>query len=524
MPSPVEFTSELDETASRPGTVSDRVYRHLQKYEWWWVAGFCVLMFCADVAIDHKKKLWFDEVYTVMTASQPTLGRLWAALPADGNPPLLALIDHLLFPLMGTSSFVIRLPCLLGMIGALLLLYRIVRSMAGEVAGLAAMALFMLQPAWLYAAEARPYGLLLFFTLLAAYGWQLASSRSGPARHVGLCAISLGMAGAILSHNAGALEAGFPLMLAEGVAVLRRRSLDRPIMIAFAIGLTPLAATIFLIHATTELFRQTLPAYPPSAIRKIVSISFHDVASTLFLVIEYRVAALCLCLGLLVSPLRARVSRWVPKEIQPQQWALGWGFALLIPVTAIAFEPTIHSYNSRYGIGSAAGLALLGTIALASRAELRKLMLPVVVLWAIPVFFWQTCNYYKNNIQDFAAQPTSLSTIEPALPIAVPNPFRYLPIWWYSPPEERGRLIYLSNRAEAEAAGILTTEPGLEIQSKRFPIRVYDYDQFLKANRKFVVYLSDGPKPRDLAQRVKASGYQLTATSVDGVWIAERPN
>jgi hypothetical protein len=62
--------------------------------------GYALLEFARAV-----RPLWFDELFTFQIARLPDLGRIFRAIPADGNPPLYYLLARLSFRLLGETTF-----------------------------------------------------------------------------------------------------------------------------------------------------------------------------------------------------------------------------------------------------------------------------------------------------------------------------------------------------------------------------------------------------------------------------------
>src|SRR5689334_9243152 len=66
------------------------------------------------------KPLWYDEIFSIIVATQPTWHAMKEAMPGDGNPPLYALLTKAAIHFFGESRFLIRFPSLVGFLGALI--------------------------------------------------------------------------------------------------------------------------------------------------------------------------------------------------------------------------------------------------------------------------------------------------------------------------------------------------------------------------------------------------------------------
>jgi hypothetical protein len=129
-----------------------------------------------------------------------------------------------------------------------LLTYRIVRRHGTAVQALFALGLLLGSIVGIEQAyTARPYGLLIAFTALVFACWQAAALRQHH-RLLPLCGVSLGMAGAILSHHFGVVYIGVLLATGETARLIQRRRLDGWMVAANAAGLSPLVITLPLAH------------------------------------------------------------------------------------------------------------------------------------------------------------------------------------------------------------------------------------------------------------------------------------
>src|SRR5579862_4637981 len=122
------------------------------------------------------RPLWFDELHTFYL-SQMRLGAIWPALRqgADLNPPLMYWLTRASFAVFGTNAFAARIPSMSGFLVMAVCLGWFVRRRSTVHYGIAAMTLPLLTDGFTYAAEARPYGLLLGFSGIALLAWQAAA-------------------------------------------------------------------------------------------------------------------------------------------------------------------------------------------------------------------------------------------------------------------------------------------------------------------------------------------------------------
>jgi len=135
-----------------------------------------------------------------------------------GQSPFYYLISWAFVNLFGESEFVLRLPSLLCVVGAIWLVYRIGAMLQGQRAGAySAIAFWLAFMSLRSTGDARPYGLGLFFAALVLYGFVSASTEG---RRSGRVWFVAGGVGLMASHNLLAL-----MLLGIGLAYLAASSL-----------------------------------------------------------------------------------------------------------------------------------------------------------------------------------------------------------------------------------------------------------------------------------------------------------
>ncbi len=116
------------------------------------------------------KSFWFDEAASAVSADRSLSATLQLLTHVDGSMSAYYVFLNGWTKLFGTSEFAIRFPSLLAMTGAVILTGMLGRRLGSAWIGLAAAILFAVAPRTVsYAAEARPYALAVFFTVLAAW-------------------------------------------------------------------------------------------------------------------------------------------------------------------------------------------------------------------------------------------------------------------------------------------------------------------------------------------------------------------
>ncbi|NUM53086.1 MAG: glycosyltransferase family 39 protein [Candidatus Hydrogenedentes bacterium] len=120
-----------------------------------------------------NQSLWFDEVCSWHTATQPTLAGVWSGdIAWNMYPPLYGFVLRAAAVLFGTAEWALRLPSALAGIAAIPLIYLAAARVYGDIEGLlsSGFAAFLMFPLY-FAQEARPYALLLCSVLAAVLAW-----------------------------------------------------------------------------------------------------------------------------------------------------------------------------------------------------------------------------------------------------------------------------------------------------------------------------------------------------------------
>jgi len=144
-----------------------------------------VLLLAFALRVFHlgTNAIWWDESLSLYRATQD-LATIFAntiqiqtVLTTDLQPPLYFLILHFLVAAFGTSEFALRFLSVVANTGSVALLYVLGRRWFSRTVGLLAAFLGAMSPFWVwYAQEARPYALVLFWSLLSIYALVRAMS------------------------------------------------------------------------------------------------------------------------------------------------------------------------------------------------------------------------------------------------------------------------------------------------------------------------------------------------------------
>ena len=156
------------------------------------------------------QSLWVDEVVTFLSSRVPVAQLISGTDVEDPNiPPLYYLMVHAILRL-GNHEAILRLPSLIAGSLSILLFFLVVRSWLGDIVGLLSAAVMAISPfhVW-YSQEARPYALLLFFSLLSL--WCLQRSLADAAHWGWKSAFVVSSVGVVYTHSVGYTFIGFAI-------------------------------------------------------------------------------------------------------------------------------------------------------------------------------------------------------------------------------------------------------------------------------------------------------------------------
>ena len=515
-----------------PRTVADLLSGIISRYEVFFLVLFLLVFAFLTYAESNEKPLWYDEIFTIIVAGQPTWHAMAQAMPGDGNPPLYALLTRVLIGIFGQSALVIRLPSAIGLLAALVGLFVFIRRECGVIFGLLAVAIVCLEPVSKYAYEARPYGLLLGFMMLGLVSWQSATRAADSARprRLALMGMVLAIVGSILSHNIGVVEIGIPLLFGEATRIWRTRRTDWPVLATAASAIPALVVTAPMMHRTsTLLLNYSRISLHPLTWQKFMLLWVHRPLQTLPLVLGAHVGAnlvwflvSLIALGWAPRFLNRQLNQAMPatalapiqSEISPHIIAAALGATLLIPITWVLMMSENGWYFARYGVGSVAGIAILACLFL-RRTNLGGSAVPLALLTVLATQFSHPAVDYLRHLPARATPHFSVYTDSSGLPIVIADPLTFLPAWWYAPQSIKTRLVYLKDVDFAKDYDWAIPEVALTSEEPLISANFADYDSFVATQDHFILSIPAGWIPagwRDgETERLEAAGFRLTA-------------
>lgn len=331
------------------------------------LSAFSAAYFAYATTVASSRPFWYDEIITYTVGLQPGAAALWDLLGRgpDASAPLHPMIILGLYGLLPRTELVTRLPAIAGVWVMMLCMFAYVARGCGTRAAWVALLFPTSTLALVYAAEGRPYGLLLGVSALALVCWQAIGRASTPAgRGLARLGLAASLAASVASHYFAVLVF-IPIGLGELARGRERRRVDRGTWAATLLGLSPLPACLPLIRHARSF--STEDFWAAGASLSDVSEYYRELLGPSFLPV-------LIALGL--SPVAAR---WVrlgrrpagptPGEGPPPgEIAAAMGFAAL-PVFGIGLVQlgTEHAaFTVRYALPAVIGAGILASYAVSA--------------------------------------------------------------------------------------------------------------------------------------------------------------
>jgi 4-amino-4-deoxy-L-arabinose transferase-like glycosyltransferase len=343
----------------------------------------------------HFRLMGQDEFLSFYTDGVATLKQVILVQlhhPISLDPPTYHLLSHLCMEVLGRNAFALRLPAFAGFLLFQLCLFFFVRRLAGDRAAIIAAAVPLLTSSFSYAAEGRPYGLLLGLYAFSLLCWQIATRDDSipRSRLLPLIGLTLSIALAITSHYFGVLIL-IPVSLGELYRTFIRKRIDFGVFTALAFGVASLAL-ILPFKRALMVYRQHY--YIKGVNIHDISMSYRElfVLYTTWPMLLQRLTA-ALMLGLVFTLAYANYRRFNsrPTTEHVYTWVAISGMALLPFFGYFLGRFVTHTFEHRYVIATL--IAFSATFAIALERALRNtsfyyLTLAVIVIATIVTNAW----------------------------------------------------------------------------------------------------------------------------------------
>jgi 4-amino-4-deoxy-L-arabinose transferase-like glycosyltransferase len=481
----------------------------------------CVFLLWAIWA-SAQSALWFDEIFSYSISQQPTVRDALNAMPADGQLPLHYALIRLSTWLVGHTELAARLYSVLAYAVAAIAVYRIVRRRAEPAYACFGMMSFLTGGTMMYAHSARPYSLMLCFTALAFLAWQ-AARESPPPRLAPLLALAAAVGGAVSSHLYGVVQIVLPLGVGEIVRWFRTRRFDWPVYSAVGAGCLFLLPDLSIARGARIVMGDAVAASTRFWSRPGLNnlFDYRDLVSP---------AAfwMFLALAVLMYPDLRRRTQATPPDAPATGWPVtSWpaeevgavvALALLLPCQIAVTSLTTRYFLPRYAIGTGLGAALLCGLLPSIVKWGSKRFVPVAVVTSFCLLALLLAHLSSRIVTSFHLPPRISPVLfrdTSELPIVVDSALDYAPDCWYSPPNLRSRLAYLSDRPYAIRQPDFLPEISLTADRPYIPMKVTPYGDFVNRHARFLLLAGSYPRLEWTRDRLLSSGWRSTLVTQD---------
>lgn len=488
-----------------------------------------VLLFVIHaLALSTAKPPWYDEWFTAIFARlrQPAAIAQAVRDAADPIPPAFYILEGSLSGYIPIEVIALRLPAVVGAAGAAASLFAFLKPSLGGLSALIGTTFLCLTVAFTtFAAEARPYGLLLGCISAAALTWKSAH-KSWTSFVAFACCLTL--ASAIHYYAVFAL---FAFLLAEAWLTLRYRSPRVGPLVSLCVAVVPLIFQWPFLNEAREVF---MPNFWGKSNPGVLMAIYQDLVPRFWILIPALSVLLLLetlvCRRILPEPTstsrRLRCHRKFDDTDSHQSIVLAVCLSFLMPVGAVTATWLMHGgFSPRYVLPAVLGVAISFAffstkLSLVSRLALLLLFcLSAAVDCANSVRRAWTANTGSGRLG--AAQYISsleLPGKRYELPLVLGNAGMFLEASIQSPLELRKRVFFVADRRHAvKITGTDSVDVGLLRLRRVAPLNVIDYEIFRRQYARFYV-LSAGNRFEWLVDQLTLDGCQLSLIRSERPW------
>jgi hypothetical protein len=484
---PVEQKSET-RTRSEPG------------YELWIVLASLTLLYVVAVLIASRRFVWFDELYTLDIARARTIPLIWQLIGRfDFQPFTGYLFSRFSMAIFGQSPFGLRFPSMLEFYVGSMALFFYVRRKVGISYAAAAVLILWLGATFRYAAEARPYALLMasFSTLLLS--WDIATTSEK--RRLAVWGVALSNLAMISAHIFAPLSL-FPFLAAEVVRFSRTRKADFALWAAL---LVPTVAMILYI----PLLRGAGALYFPTEFQASLGKILH------FYLDSINIISVALLLALCAALIISQTQPWIGsvRGLRPEEMVL-LGLILLNPILLnIVLRWRHGAFWDRYTITTRAviyiGMAILLGLRLAHNHYAGYAAAAVLLIFCVRT---DVLAASSSSTVEYAS---ALAAVRSDLPLVDASGVTFFEMNHHEKPDILSRLYFLKDRSLAMSythTNIFEDRGWGDEMKPDYPIsaNVSSYNDFTHQHREFLVLGTYDAPEEWLLRKLHDDGARLT--------------
>jgi hypothetical protein len=504
-------------------SLAEIVANQIAKRSGWAAVGMAVLFLARGLLESATRPLWFDEFFAVFFARMrdPVAIATAVRTAADPIPPAYYILEAALCRWIPFEALALRLAASVGMAAAVLCTFACLRQGAGPLAALIGAGFLFLTAGISYAAEARPYGLLLGCTAGAALAWQRAHRSWLHAAALGGC---LSLATAVHYY---AVFVVIAFAAAEIWLLLRFDRIRGSVWLALLAASIPLVLQWPFLERAREVFGPHFWARPD---RTFFTRVFRDLFPDVWVGIP--LAGFLAGVSLLARRgATAGLPQGAPSpdgpdepEFHKRDVIIAPGFALLFILPAAAFAVTWLFQGGlyhRYALPVVLGGALVFGAA-SARMPAGHQLATLLALLGIGGFDFAVLVKRTLWGETPVGEAGVLHPIRPVIrsldstqgPLAISSGTQFLGFSLARPEKARHRVFYLTDPSRAVAStGTDSIDKGLLGLRMAGGLNVMEYEQFIRRYRRFSV-LAGHHWTEWLVPQLVRDGCRLTMTAL----------
>jgi hypothetical protein len=423
-----------------------------------------------------------DEIYSHQVSVQPA-GEIWAALKAgaDNHPPLDYWLRHLSILVLGDTNLGNRLPGVIYVCLASLLLFHLIRRHQPAVYALSGVILFLLICGFQDAFFIRSYALLVLIFMISLHSWDVLAEDRASRLHWIIFGLALLAAG--YTHYYGVLFA-----VAFGMAALIQSFHERRLPIGtFALLAASEAAYLPLLPLMRTASRFSPNFYIPVTLGMGL-----DLYSEILTPVLPALVLMGVLTGIAAAYSKAPGNEPANGKARPGfpfPTVLALGSFACLPVVAFVVAHFTGALRARYLQGSGIAICVVAAAALAKIADEIPGRVRATIVIGVPMFFLGILVFREMRgirfFQHYSGERTEqLKRLERAvgLPVVLAEEGVFIETTANYPDALRNTYFVYAALGMAQIPTIERSIIGLKTV---MPLRSQDYDSFVKEHDSF---------------------------------------